>query len=74
MNIDLLCKQTDRLINSKEMLYIWETQLQKKFPMLYEVIIVILSIPSSQASVERSFSSLKFVFSDRRQNIDLKLL
>lgn len=47
----------------------WE---EKKilFPALYEVACVVNAIPPSQATVERAFSILKFMFSELRTSID----
>lgn len=56
-------------INSKEnVLQFWETK-KKTDPLLYELATTVLSIPCTQVSVERLFSSLKFVLSDLRYNL-----
>lgn len=46
----------------------WERN-KLQFPVLYDVACVVNSIPPSQATVERSFSTLKFVFGEQRGNL-----
>lgn len=45
-----------------------------EFPNLYEIATTVLSIATSQATVERAFSILKFIFNQRRSNINFELL
>lgn len=47
----------------------WEKN-ESSFPALYEVACVVNAIPPSQATVERAFSTLKFVFGVHRTKID----
>lgn len=47
----------------------WE-QNKTMYPALYEVACIINAIPPSQATVERTFSALKFMFSEQRTKID----
>lgn len=47
----------------------WE-KTKSLFPVLYDVACVINSIPPSQATVERAFSALKFVFGVHRGRLD----
>lgn len=51
----------------------WECN-KKLFPCLYEVACVIHAIPPSQATVERAFSALKFIFGELRTKIDQERL
>lgn len=51
----------------------WEEQ-KNNYRELYEVALIIFSIPPSQATVERSFSQFSFVFDCRRSRISSKLL
>lgn len=46
----------------------WENK-KSAYPALYEIACVINSIPPSQATVERGFSILKFVFGEKRTRI-----
>lgn len=39
------------------------------FPNLYKMALVLLAVPASQASVERSFSALKIILSDIRNKL-----
>ncbi|KAF0721881.1 zinc finger BED domain-containing protein RICESLEEPER 1-like isoform X1 [Aphis craccivora] len=47
---------------------------EKEMPEFYEISQVLMSIPATQVSVERSFSSLKFILSDLRGNLSPTLL
>lgn len=47
----------------------WE-QNKLLFPALYEVACIINAIPPSQATVERAFSALKFIFTEHRTRLD----
>lgn len=51
----------------------WETQ-KNLFPQLYELASIINSIPPTQATVERYFSMLNFVYNCRRYNLGSKML
>lgn len=51
----------------------WEKQ-KMLYPSLYEVASVIIAIPPSQATVERSFSALNYLFSNRRCGLNPSLL
>lgn len=51
----------------------WESQKQEH-PALYELACIINSIPPSQATVERSFSILKFIFTCKRHRLKVKML
>lgn len=51
----------------------WENK-KSSYPSLYEVACVINSIPPSQATIERGFSILKFIFGEKRTRIDQELL
>lgn len=51
----------------------WESQKETR-PELYELACIINSIPPSQASVERSFSILKFIFTCKRHRLKAKML
>ncbi|CAI6354472.1 unnamed protein product [Macrosiphum euphorbiae] len=51
----------------------WKQQ-QKSMPELYRLAQVLLAVPATQVSVERSFSSLKFILSDLRTNMTETIL
>ena len=56
-------------INSKEnILKFWETRKHSD-PLLFKLACNVLAIPCTQVSVERLFSSLKFVLADLRYNL-----
>lgn len=43
--------------------------IKNQFPYVYILAMIVLSVPSSQTSVERLFSSMNFVFNNRRSNL-----
>lgn len=51
----------------------WESK-KLVFPALYEIACVINAIPPSQATVERAFATLNFVFGDKRTHLNQALL
>lgn len=51
----------------------WKTKA-KTYPILFKIAMVLLAIPVTQVTVERLFSSLKFILSCRRTSISEKLL
>lgn len=66
-------ENTKRLHHSQSVRQFW---LQKKtvYPQLYELAIVFLGIPPTQASTERSFSALSFIFDCRRSKLSRSML
>lgn len=62
-----------RLHHSESVLNFWEEQ-KSNMPQIYQVASVFHSIPPSQATVERSFSALAFIFTPRRTQLGLVLL
>ena len=66
-------KNENRLPKNADILVFWE---KKKFqyPELYQVAQVLLGVPATQVSVERAFSCLNFVFSERRHNLKDSIL
>ena len=56
-------------INSKSnVIEFWISQ-KYQFPLLFKLGLVLLSIPASESSVERSFSILKWILSSQRMEI-----
>lgn len=76
-NIDTLLNNyetTQGRINRKEnVLMFWEEN-KNNFPELYKLSLIVMAVPSTQVSVERLFSGLKFVLSPQRSNIKEKHL
>ena len=60
-------------ISNNDVLLAWEEH-SIYFPLLYRVAIVILVSPASQVSCERSFSILKFIFSNRKSSMNKEIL
>lgn len=44
------------------------------WPELYSLYKVVFAVPATQVSVERAFSTFKFIYSDRRERISTELL
>lgn len=63
-----------RMKSSESIHTFWEANKTKFSLELYEIANVIFAIPPTQATVERSFSALKYLFSDYRYNLDKNLL
>ena len=65
--------QEPRMKKGDEVLKYWEKQ-KNRFPHLYKLAAVVMGVPSTQVSVERAFSSLKFVLSPQRAGMNAKVL
>lgn len=71
---DLLSKfEVATPFHNKPVLAFWEDQ-KEVFPQLYDLASIINSIPPTQATEERSFSMLNFIFTCRRYNLGQKML
>lgn len=57
-----------RLHHSKSIRGFWN-ECREKYPELFEVAMVYLSIPLTQSTVERTFSTLAFVYNKRRSQL-----
>lgn len=57
-----------KIEKGKSLFDFWEEN-KLLFPTLYDVACVVNSIPASQATVERAFSALKFVFGEQRGSL-----
>lgn len=64
---------TQRLHHSKSIREFWEGN-KNFYPELYEVAKIYLTIPPTQSTVERSFSTLSFIYSNRRSSLAQNLL
>lgn len=63
-----------RMKSSESVWTFWQKSKHEFGNELYELAAVIHSIPPTQASVERNFSALKFMLTDRRYNLSEDLL
>lgn len=57
------------LLSSKEHVLIYWQKSKDKYPYLYKLSTIVLAAPMTQVSVERLFSSLKFVVSNYRLSL-----
>lgn len=64
---------TSRIHHSNSVLDFWQNSKQM-YAELYEVAMIYLSIPPTQSTVERSFSTLSFIYNSRRSKLSLKTL
>lgn len=51
----------------------WESVKETHFE-LYDLAMIIFSVPPTEVQIERDFSSLKHIFTDRRYNLTQKRL
>lgn len=65
--------ENKRLNHKTNILQFWDSK-KAIYPELFELSNIILSVPATQVSVERLFSSLKFVLSPYRSNVSAKNL
>lgn len=63
-----------RMKSSESIWSFWEKSKEEFGLELYELASIVHSIPPTQASVERNFSALKFMLTDRRYNLSEDLL
>ncbi|KAL5234480.1 hypothetical protein ACI65C_001890 [Semiaphis heraclei] len=66
-------KNVERISYTADILQYWKTR-QLTDPELYQLASVVLAVPATQVSVERSFSGLKFVVSELSTSLDPELL
>lgn len=62
-----------RMQSNKSIHEYWENE-KEEFGVLYEVACIVFAIPPTQASVERNFSALKYMLTDKRYNLKPELL
>ncbi|XP_060881953.1 uncharacterized protein LOC132953587 [Metopolophium dirhodum] len=66
-------KNVERLHYKTNILAFWESQKHDKSD-LYKLANIVLAVPATQVSVERSFSGIKFILSDLRTSLSANLL
>lgn len=62
-----------RLNISENILNFWQTK-KTCLPQLYQLAITVLAVPATQVSVERLFSSLKYILNPHRYNLTSEIL
>lgn len=65
--------QTDRLHRKHSLMAFWNERRDEE-PVLYDLACIIHSIPPTQATVERAFSTLGFIYSAKRTRLKPSLL
>lgn len=68
------CISGARVKSSESVHHFWENNKTEYGSELYEIACIIFAIPPTQASVERCFSALKFLFTEYRCNLAEDLL
>lgn len=73
-DIDIECQlnsfdHIQRLDSKKQILEFWEEN-KNVYPHLFKIAMVVLGAPATQVSVERAFSSLKFILRDNRSSLN----
>ncbi|XP_065323660.1 uncharacterized protein LOC135930799 [Gordionus sp. m RMFG-2023] len=63
----------ERLEKDTNLLNYWEN-VKNSMPELYKLAITVLAVPATQVSVERAFSSLKFILSAQRTKLNPEIL
>lgn len=63
-----------RMKSSESVHLFWESKKEEFGSELYEIASVLFAVPPTQASVERNFSALKYMFTDYRYNLNQDLL
>lgn len=67
--------EPERLALKNSVLEFWHSaDIKEKYADLYEVAMGIYTIPPTEVQIERDFSALSFIFSDRRYNLLPKTL
>jgi len=61
-------------INKKGCIFKFWEEMKVDYPELYTVTVNIIAVPTTQVSVERAFSALKFILSPNRANLSEKML
>ena len=74
LDIEIDAYLTMECIGKSEDLITFWLSMKKERPILYLVVVSILSIPATEVSVERTFSMLKFILSDMRMGIKAEIL
>ena len=62
-----------RLKTDENVIHYWNNK-KTEFPILNQLALILLAVPATQVSVERAFSSLKFILSPQRSRMDESLL
>ena len=66
-------RRTPRMNSKNSLLAYWKDN-KYVMPELYKLAMICLSVPMSQVSIERLFSSMKYILSDLRGNLSPDLL
>ncbi|KAE8741817.1 hypothetical protein FOCC_FOCC012649 [Frankliniella occidentalis] len=72
--LNIYFRSTPRIRDRKINILKWWEEKKIEFPELYEVAVVVHAIPSTQVSVERLFSALRFVMHHLRGNLSAQMI
>lgn len=73
IEIEIAHFQPNKLKSNESILHFWES-CKNEYPNLYHVANVVFGIPPTEVQIERDFSNLKFIFSERRRNLSEDML
>lgn len=73
IQIELESFQADKLPANSCMISFWESN-KEQYPCLYKLAIAMFAIPPTEVKVERDFSKLQLIFTDRRCSLSEDLL
>lgn len=65
--------QPEQMSSNCSVLQYWES-MKNSEPKLYKLATVVFSVPPTEVQIERDFSNLKCVFTDRRSNLEQQRL
>ncbi|KAE8739352.1 hypothetical protein FOCC_FOCC015123 [Frankliniella occidentalis] len=68
--LDKFYRETPRVKDRKKPVLEWWEEHKHVWPALYEIALILHSIPATQVSVERLFSSLKFIMHSLRNGLE----
>lgn len=61
-------------INKNECIFQYWGKMKCVYPDLYTVAVNVIGVPTTQVTVERAFSALKFILSPQRTNLSEEML
>lgn len=69
LTIEIEMFQKSPRVSMKKSIHEFWRESRKKFPILYDLVCIIMSVPPTEVSVERNFSKLKFVLNRLRSSL-----
>lgn len=73
IEVEIAQFQPNKLKSNESIVHFWES-CKNEYPNLYHIANVVFAIPPTEVQIERDFSNLKFIFSERRRNLSEDML